>query len=309
MYWSRAMRKKILATFCLIATAAGLTACSQKKQINHQNMEKSSVAQKQAPTRLIVKELGDKEKASAITIYGAMNYKGAWQTAYKDAVKNHLSISVKNRTGFSWIKQGRGFINEVTGNGREHNAFYTSKGDTIYFYNEKRKLGSASLEEITSYLNKRDQFTVVQKLAANTTLAASVTSNKYGVKGDDGLALVPVKLRGTWYNYKGEKLTATAHTINDEEIHQISNSGIAATSLAQTKKWARARIEDINGLNCYHVRTLNSQDFGLLYSVQKSGENTAVVTYSVATGHYTATYWKSTKIAREHRHAEFRTLN
>lgn len=303
------MRKKILATFCLIATAIGLTACRQKKQTNHQNVEKSSVTQKQTPTRLIVKNLSETEKASAITIYGAMKYKGAWQSAYRNAVKNRLSVSVKNRTGFSWIKQGKGFINEVTGNGREHNAFYTSKSDVIYFYNEKKKLGSASLEEIASYLNKHDQMEAVQKLAVNTTLAASITSDKYGVKGDNGLALIPAKLRGTWYNYKGKKLVITAHTIDDEEIHRISNSGIAATTLAQTKKWARARIEDINGLNCYHVQTLNSQDFGLLYSVQKEGDNTAVVTYSVATGHYTATYWKTTEIAQKNRHAEFKTLN
>ena len=101
----------------------------------------------------------------------------------------------------------------------------------------------------------------------------------------------------------------TDHTVNGEEIHHISNSGVAAESLDQTKKWARARIENINGLNCYHAQTLNAQDFGLLYSVQKDNGNTAVVTYSVDTGHYTATYWKSTKIAKEHRNAEFKTLN
>ena len=289
------MRNKTLVAFCLIAAMINLTACQSQKQTNNrQTIEKSGVTQKQTPKRLIVKSMSDTEKSSAISIYGSMKYGDAWKTAYSDAKKNRLSISVKNRTGFNWIKKGRGYIYEVTGNGQE---------------NKKKNLGVASLSEIASYLNEHNQVKAVEKLATKTTLAAEVTSDKYGVKGDDGLALVPTRLWGTWYNYKGKKLVITDHTVNGEEIHHISNSGVAAESLDQTKKWARARIENINGLNCYHAQTLNAQDFGLLYSVQKDNGNTAVVTYSVDTGHYTATYWKSTKIAKEHRNAEFKTLN
>ena len=304
------MRNKTLVAFCLIAAMINLTACQSQKQTNNrQTIEKSGVTQKQTPKRLIVKSMSDTEKSSAISVYGSMKYGDAWKTAYSDAKKNRLSISVKNRTGFNWIKKGRGYIYEVTGNGQENNAFYTMKSETVYFYNQKKNLGVASLSEIASYLNEHNQVKSVEKLATKTTLAAEVTSDKYGVKGDDGLALIPTRLWGTWYNYKGKKLVITDHTVNGEEIHHISNSGVAAESLDQTKKWARARIENINGLNCYHVQTLNAQDFGLLYSVQKDNGNTAVVTYSVDTGHYTATYWKSTKIAKEHRNAEFKTLN
>ena len=126
------MRNKTLVAFCLIAAMINLTACQSQKQTNNrQTIEKSGVTQKQTPKRLIVKSMSDTEKSSAISIYGSMKYGDAWKTAYSDAKKNHLSISVKNRTGFNWIKKGRGYIYEVTGNGQENNAFYTMPGFKI----------------------------------------------------------------------------------------------------------------------------------------------------------------------------------
>src|SRR5699024_6222896 len=186
------------------------------------SMKKSIRTHKPSSKRLNVKSKADTEKSSAISVYGSMKYGDAWKTAYSDAKKNRLSISVKNRTGFNWIKKGRGYIYEVTGNGQENNAFYTMKSETVYFYNQKKNLGVASLSEIASYLNEHNQVKSVEKLATKTTLAAEVTSDKYGVKGDDGLALVPTRLWGTWYNYKGKKLVITDHTVNGEEIHHIS---------------------------------------------------------------------------------------
>lgn len=55
-------------------------------------------------------------------------------------------------------------------------------------------------------------------------MGASITSDKYGVKGDNGLATVPKHLRGTWYNRRGKKLVIDAHSINGGEIHKISGS-------------------------------------------------------------------------------------
>ncbi len=85
-----------------------------------------------------------------------------------------------------------------------------------------------------------------------------------------------------------------AHSINGGEIHKISGS-FAPTSFEQTRRWARARMENINGINCYHVQALNAQNFGRLYTVQKKGKNKAVATYSVDTGSCTGSYWKSVK--------------
>src|SRR5699024_11639888 len=52
--------------------------------------------------------------------------------------------------------------------------------------NQKKNLGVASLSETASYLNEHNQVKAVEKLETKTTLAAEVTSDKYGVKGDDG---------------------------------------------------------------------------------------------------------------------------
>lgn len=98
-----------------------------------------------------------------------------------------------------------------------------------------------------SYLNDKNEIKNVRKLAAYTTMGASITSDKYGVKGDNGLATVPKHLRGTWYNRRGKKLVIDAHSINGGEIHKISGS-FAPTSFEQTRRWARARMENIMGL-------------------------------------------------------------
>ncbi len=123
-----------------------------------------------------------------------------------------------------------------------------------------------------------------------------------------GTATVPKHLRGTWYNRRGKKLVIDAHSINGGEIHKISGS-FAPTSFEQTRRWARARMENINGIDCYHVQALNAQNFGWLYTVQKKGKNEAVATYSVDTGSCTGSYWKSVKLAKANVDAKFASLS
>lgn len=300
------MSKKILPLIFLIATILELSACSQNSAQHDKNVVNNT--QKQVSSRLTANKLTKTSQASAITIYAAMKYKGKWQEAYKQAEKNHLSISIKSKTGFSHIFKGQGYIYQVTGNGKEQDTFYTLKKDQISFFNHKRKIATVSLDSILTYLNDQQKYKEVKKLAANTVIGAQITSEKYGVKGDAGLAFIPKKLRGTWYNKKGKKLVITAHTIEGEEIHKISSSVVTTESFQQTKHWARARIENINGINCYHVQSLGAQNFGFLYTAQKSDGNLAVVTYSVDTGDYLDSYWKSTAIARNNDDAEFKSL-
>ena len=300
------MSKKILVLIFLIATALNLSACSQNSTQHDKSVDNNT--QKQVSKNLTANKLTKTSQASAITIYAAMKYKGKWQDAYKQAVKNHLSISIKSKTGFSRIFKGQGYIYQVTGNGKEQNTFYTLKKDEVSFFNHKKKIATVSLNSILTFLNDHQKSEEVKRLSAKTVLGARITSNKYGVKGDAGLAYIPKKLRGIWYNKKGKKLVITAHTIEGEEIHRISTAVVTTESFQQTKHWARARIENINGIDCYHIQSLGAQNFGFLYTVQKNGRNPAVVTYSVDTGDYLDSYWKSTTIAKNNVNAEFKSL-
>lgn len=299
------MGKRILALICLIAASFGLTGCGQKSSINNKNTEKTSQAKKQAPDKL-TDQLSDNLKASAITVYAGMRYK-KWDQLYKQATKNKLSVSVKNHTGFRI--PGKGYIYEVSGNGKEAETFYTLRDGVVTFYNGTKKLGKSNLKQIVAYLNKKNKVQAVKTLAKKTKVGARITSDKYGVKGDDGLKFIPRELRGTWYSHKGKKLVVTEHTINGEEIHMIDSSSFAPVTLEQTKKWARARIENINGVDCYHVQSLNQQSFGLLYSLQKKKGEPAIATYRVATGDFIGSYWKSVEFARANRDAVFASLN
>lgn len=297
------MSKKILAIVCIVVAVFGLSACNQKSYLKN---SKTSNAQRQTAQKLVVKKLSETEKASAITVYAAMKYKKTWQTVYQHAVSHKLLVAVKNPTGFKNVK-GKHYVYQVSNNSEESANFYTIDNQEVDFYHDK-KIGSASLNEITSYLNNQNKIATVKKLAACTTVGASITSDKYGVKGDNGLANVPKNLQGIWYTRKGKRLIITAHTVDGEQIHQIGDSGIAAESFDQTDKWARARIENINGIDCYHVQSLNAQNFGLLYSVQKKGRDSAVVTYSVDTGNYIDSYWKSVVLAKIYEDADFASL-
>ena len=300
------MSKKILTLIFLIATVLNLSACSQNSAQYNKNVDNNT--QRQVSKKLTANNLTKTSQASAITMYAAMNYKGKWQDAYNQATKKHLSISIKSRTGFSRIFKGQGYIYQISGNGKEQNTFYTLKKNKVSFFNHKKKIATVSLSSILAYLNDHQKFEEVKKLAANTVVGARITSDKYGVKGDAGLAFIPKKLRGTWHNRRGKKLVITAHTIDGEEIHRISASSVTTAFFQQTKHWARARIENINGVNCYHVQSLGAQNFGLLYTLQKNGRNLAVVTYSVDTGNSLNSYWKSTAIAKNNVNAEFKSL-
>ncbi|AKG67196.1 hypothetical protein [Lactobacillus helveticus] len=300
------MSKKILTLIFLIATVLNLSACSQNSAQHNKNVDNNT--QRQVSKKLTANNLTKTSQASAITMYAAMNYKGKWQDAYKQATKKHLSISIKSGTGFSQIFKGQGYIYQISGNGKEQNTFYTLKKNKVSFFNHKKKIATVSLSSILAYLNDHQKFEEVKKLATNTVVGARITSDKYGVKGDAGLAFIPKKLRGTWHNRRGKKLVITAHTIDGEEIHRISASSVTTASFQQTKHWARARIENINGVNCYHVQSLGAQNFGLLYTLQKNGRNLAVVTYSVDTGDFLNSYWKSTAIAKNNVNAEFKSL-
>lgn len=292
---------------CLMTAAMGITACSNNSNNDNKKSSSASEVQKKAPKKLSVDNLTAAQKASAITIYGALKYKKAWEKTCKAAGKNELSVAVKSPTAFNHIKD-KGYIYQVSGNGEEPDTFYILKGNTVNFYNRK-KLGSASLSKIVSYLNDQNEVKDVKELAEHAVLGASIASDKYGIKGDKGLAFVPKYLQGTWYNRRGKKLVITAHAIDGEEIHKVSGSGLAPTSFDQTKKWARARIENINGIDCYHVQGLNAQNFGWLYSLQKKGKNSAIATYSVDTGSYTGSYWKSVKLAKDNVDAKFASLS
>lgn len=299
------MRKKILIAFCLITSVLTLAACGSKDNSKEQQVSSSNTSKK-VPAKLTVKNITAEQQASAIAIYAAQKYKGAWRKAYRQAQKSNLSVSPRSTTGLNHIFKKQNYIYEVSGNGQENDAFYSIKDEKVNFYNHKKKLGTASLTKILTYLNDHQYENKVKKLSVN--LSAAITAVKYGVKGDKGLVEVPKKLQGTWYNKKGKKLVVTAYTINGEEIHKIASSGLTTTTFNQTKKWARARIENINEINCYHVQSLNAQDFGLLYTVQKENGQVAVVTYSVDTGSYLNSYWKSTKIARANTDASFKSL-
>ena len=293
------MSKKLLAIICVSVAALGLSACNQKSYLKN---SRTSNAQRQVSKKLAVNRLSAAEKASAITVYAAMKYEKAWQKVYQHAINHKLFIAIKNQTGFKNVK-GRKYIYQVSGNSQETATYYTIDDHEVDFYNDK-KIGTASLGEIVAYLNNKDKSETVKNLATKTTVGAAITSDK----GDNGLANVPRKLQGTWYTRKGKKLIITAHTIDGEQIHQIADSGIEAESFDQTEKWARARIENINGIDCYHVQSLNAQNFGLLYSVQKKGRDSAVVTYSVDTGDYVNAYWKSVELAKVYEDADFASL-
>lgn len=294
------MSKRILALIGILM-ALGLTACNQNTANNMNNQRKANT-QKQGLTT----KLNAPEQASAFIIYAAMKYKGHWQKLYQRAQATKLSVSVKNHTGFR--VKSKDYIYEASDDGKEADTFYTVKDDQITWYTDKKKQGSAELSNVVNYLNSHEQANQVKQLAAITKIGAAITSDKYGVKGDNGLSFIPKSLRGTWYNRQGKKLVVTDHTINGEEIHMIDNASFAPVSFKQTEKWARARMENINGIDCYHVQSLNQQGFGLLYTVQKKDGEHAIATYSVDTGDFTGSYWKSIKSAKINRDAVFASL-
>ena len=179
------MSKKILVLIFLIATALNLSACSQNSTQHDKSVDNNT--QKQVSKNLTANKLTKTSQASAITIYAAMKYKGKGQDAYKQAVKNHLSISIKSKTGFSRIFKGQGYIYQVTGNGKEQNTFYTLKKDEVSFFNHKKKIATVSLNSILTFLNDHQKSEEVKRLSAKTVLGARITSNKYGVKGVVGI--------------------------------------------------------------------------------------------------------------------------
>lgn len=300
------MSRKIFAMICLITATVGITACSNNSGAENNKQVKQT--QKKTSPKLRVKELTNPEQASALTTYAAIKYKGRWQEVYQKADKNKLYVSLKSRVSFKHFNKGKGYIYEVSGNGKENATFYTFDKRTVYFYSRQKRVGSASLDEIISFLNKEKKVQNVKSLAKKTEYAAAITSDKYGIKGDNGLVNVPKNLIGTWYNRRGKKLVITAHTVAGKEIHSIASGGLVTDYFAQTKDWSRARIENINGVDCYHVQEINAQDFGILYSMQKKGKNDAIATYSVDTGSYTGSYWKSKKIAQENVTVKFKSL-
>lgn len=302
------MSKKILAIICMIATVLSLSACGQNSTNHSNKAEKTDNTQKQMPEKLVVNKLTQSEQASTITVYAAMKYKGKWQQIYKQALKKRLNVSIKSQTGFSHIFKRKGYIYQISSNNSEQDNFYTLNKDKVTFFKHNKKIAVADFDKIVAYLNEQKKANIVKKLAAKTRMGARITSDKYGVKGDDGFAFIPKTLRGIWYNKKGKKLVITAHTIEGEEIHRISTSEVTTESFRQTKHWARARIENINGINCYHVQSLGAQNFGFLYTIQKEGKNVTVVTYSVDTGDYLDSYWKSTIIAKNNVNAKFKSL-
>ena len=68
------MSRRILTFMCLTAAVLGLTACSQNSHTNNKDNGRVSSTQKQAPKKLVAQDLSDSEKASAITVYGALKY-------------------------------------------------------------------------------------------------------------------------------------------------------------------------------------------------------------------------------------------
>ena len=195
------MSKKLLAIICVSVAALGLSACNQKSYLKN---SRTSNAQRQVSKKLAVNRLSAAEKASAITVYAAMKYEKAWQKVYQHAINHKLFIAIKNQTGFKNVK-GRKYIYQVSGNSQETATYYTIDDHEVDFYNDK-KIGTASLGEIVAYLNNKDKSETVKNLATKTTVGAAITSDKYGVKGDNGLANVPRKLQGTWYTRKGKEL-------------------------------------------------------------------------------------------------------
>lgn len=293
-----------------MTAAVGLTACGNNSSANNtENNKQAKQTQKKTSLKLTNKSLTNTKEASAITTYAAMKCKGRWQDVYQKAKKNGLYVSIKSRVGFKHFNKGKGYIYEVSDSSKENAIFYTFDKQKVYFYSRQRVVGSAELDEIISYLNKENKAEDVAKLARNTEYAAPITSDKYGIKGDNGLANVLEDLVGTWYNRRGKKLVITNHTINGKEIHEIASGGLVTDTFDQTADWSRARMENINGLDCYHVQEINAQDYGILYTMQRKGNNHAVVTYSVDTGSYTGSYWKSAKIARENVTAKFKSLS
>lgn len=131
------MSRRILTFMCLTAVVLGLTACSQNSHTNNKDNGRVSSTQKQAPKKLVAQDLSDSEKASAITVYGALKYKKAWQKTYQAADKNGLSVAVKSATAFRYIKD-KGYIYQVSGNGKEPDTFYILEGSTVNFYNRKK---------------------------------------------------------------------------------------------------------------------------------------------------------------------------
>lgn len=79
------MSKKILTLIFLIATVLNLSACSQNSAQHNKNVDNNT--QRQVSKKLTANNLTKTSQASAITMYAAMNYKGKWQDAYKQATK------------------------------------------------------------------------------------------------------------------------------------------------------------------------------------------------------------------------------
>ena len=91
-------------------------------------------------------------------------------------LSNWLTKSASFLSFRQFTIKDKGYIYQVSGNGKEPDTYYILEGNTVNFYNRK-KVGSASLNKIVSYLNDKNEIKNVRKLTAYTTMGASITSD------------------------------------------------------------------------------------------------------------------------------------
>lgn len=172
-----------------VTSAPKTSKISVKKNIPHKSNK---------PGNLSPNGLTPRQNASVITVYGSEKYGKDWTKTLKKAEESNLDISFHSRDNFSGIDKGEGYVYQVAPKGKSSDTYYTLDGNgssqDIYFYQGNHYLGSATIKDIVTYLNKLNRDDVVNKLAGRAKIgnqeadsdSSSHKNGKSNIPGDAG---------------------------------------------------------------------------------------------------------------------------
>lgn len=338
--------RKILTILSVGVLGATLTACqnTNKKTKVTSALKTSKISVKKnthhksnKPGTLSPDDLTPRQNASVITVYGSEKYGKDWTKTLNKAETSNLAVSFHSRDDFSKIDKGEGYVYQVAPKGKSSDTYYTLDGNgssqDIYFYQGNRYLGSATIKEIVTYLNKLNRDDLVNKLAGSAKIgnqkadsgtddsdSGSQKSGKSNIPGDAGEFTMPSNMQGTWYGYYGdnlEEITIGAHTLKNEggtyQLHKQSKDYDAKYSesvFKQTEHILRTVSYknpnyDFDGIGTRGwVQPTGGTD---VYAPHTEAGQAVIVNYNTSGG-FQALLWKSPELAKKNKDTHFSDL-
>lgn len=324
--------RKTLTAVMLAASLLGLAGCraSQHSAKTTAPRKVQTGSHKKSTVRLNAAKLSPKKTAAAITVYAASKYGGPWQNSLNSARRDRLNIVLRKQSDFPYMNQGLGVAYKISQAGYTMTQSGSGPdGKIIYFYDQQKKLGQASVSQIAQKVNSLDRADQVNKLAASARIidqrgaSQNQGTAKTSLPGDEGLFSVPAQLQGTWYSYsegKMQRLVITDHSvINGQEEQQLHKQQHDfdferfekdKTYMEKTANWGRAVMASAHGIDFMNVQgwTQGAGD-GESYGIKNLAGQTALVTASGADFWTDEVFWPTEALARQFAHKKFPDLD